>query len=104
MKWCKLIMKIHQAPRLEYRIIIIEKRRFWMEKQPMEIVQENKKGANGTQIAQQNNYYGMTYSETKALCLDLIKSELDIYKGEAEITAKQRDEQLLLSVRSELEI
>lgn len=74
-----------------------------MEKQPMEIVQENKKGANGTQIVQQNNYYGMTYSETKALCMDLIKSELDIYKGEAEITAKQRDEQLLLSVLSELE-
>ncbi len=60
--------------------------------QPIELSQENKRGSNNTQIAQQYNYYGMDYQNTRALCLDLIKTELDIYKKEAEKVAKERYE------------
>lgn len=66
-----------------------------MNKETFEITQENKLGSQSTQIAQQNNYYGMDYQNTKALCHDLIKSELAIYKEEAEKTAKERDEKFL---------
>lgn len=66
-----------------------------MNNTPIEISQENKRGSQSTQIAQQNNYYGMDYQNTKSLCLDLIKDELTIYRNEAEKIAKERDEQLL---------
>lgn len=55
-----------------------------MTTQPIELSQENKRGSQSIQIGQQNNYYAMDYQNTKALCLDLIKNELDIYKDEAE--------------------
>lgn len=45
--------------------------------------QTNSFGGTGTQIANQNNYYGMSYSETKNLCLDLIKVELDNYSQQS---------------------
>lgn len=63
-----------------------------MANQPIELSQENKLGSKSTQIAQQNNYYGMDYQNTKALCLDLIKNELAIYKEEAEQTVRERYE------------
>ena len=47
-----------------------------MTTQPIELSQENKRGSQSIQIGQQNNYYGMDYQNTKALCLDLIKNEL----------------------------
>lgn len=59
--------------------------------------QTNSLGGTGTQIANQNNYYGMSYSETKNLCLDLIKVELDNYKETAAYEAKIRNEELLNS-------
>ena len=34
--------------------------------------------SHNTQIIEQNNYHGLGYEETKALCQDLIKAELDI--------------------------
>ncbi len=57
--------------------------------------QENKHGSDSPQIGIQNNYYGMNYENTKALCMDLINSELNIYKNEAEQTALIRDNKLL---------
>ena len=62
---------------------------------PIELRQDNKRGSQSTQIAEQNNYYGMDYQNTRALCLDLIKDELDTYKNEAETIARERDEKLL---------
>ncbi len=50
----------------------------------IELVQEVKRGSEATQIGTQNNIYGLSYRDTKELCIDLIKSELDIYKQEAE--------------------
>ncbi len=66
-----------------------------MKETSREVTQENKRGASGTQIVEQNNYYGMDYQSTKSLCLDLIRNEISIYKDEAEIVAIQRDEALL---------
>ena len=57
--------------------------------------QEVKRGADATQIGVQNNTYGLTYRDTKELCTDLIKAELNIYKNDAEEIAKQRDANLL---------
>lgn len=67
------------------------------EKEPIiiEQVQDVRRGADATQIGTQNNIYGLSYRDAKELCSDLIKSELDIYKIEAEEIAKQRDENLL---------
>ena len=59
--------------------------------------QTNSIGGKGTQIATQNNYYGMSYSDTKTLCLDLIKVELDNYKETAALEAKRRNDELLNS-------
>lgn len=64
--------------------------------------QDIKKGANATQIANQCNYYGISYKDAKELCSDLIKSELDIYKREAEEIAKHRDDSLLNNFFSRL--
>lgn len=61
----------------------------------IELKQDNKRDSQGTQIAQQNNYFGMDYQNTKALCSDLIKTELDAYREEAAKTAIERDERLL---------
>lgn len=66
-----------------------------MKNQPIELSQENKRGSQSIQIAQQNNYYGMDYKDTQALCLNLIKDELKLYKEEAEKIAKERDEHFL---------
>lgn len=33
---------------------------------PIELKQDNKRGSQNTQIAQQNNYFGMDYQNTKA--------------------------------------
>jgi len=38
---------------------------------------------------------GMTYSDTKELCLDLIKNELDLYKSEAAELANKRNNEFL---------
>ncbi len=57
--------------------------------------QEIKRGADATQIGTQNNTYGLSYRDTKELCTDLIKAELNIYKQEAEEVAKLRDTNLL---------
>ena len=37
-----------------------------MTNESFEIIQENKLGSQSTQIAQQNNYYGMDYQNTKS--------------------------------------
>lgn len=73
-----------------------------MTTQPIELSQENKRGSQSIQIGQQNNYYGMDYQNTKALCLDLIKNELDIYKDEAEKIARERDEHFLATFFNQL--
>lgn len=61
----------------------------------VELKQDNKLGSQNTQIAEQNNFYGLDYINTKEVCLDLIKNELDIYRNEAEAIAIERDERLL---------
>ena len=81
--------------KLGYRIIIME-RRMTMENK-YTLSQTNSIGGKGTQIATQNNYYGMSYSDTKTLCLDLIKVELDNYKETAALEAKRRNDELLNS-------
>lgn len=73
-----------------------------MTTQPIELSQENKRGSQSIQIGQQNNYYGMDYQNTKALCLDLIKNELNIYKDEAEKIARERDEHFLTTFFNQL--
>ena len=57
--------------------------------------QNNKHVSNATQIGLQTNNYGLDYINTKTLCTDLIKSELEIYRKEAEITAQKREIELL---------
>lgn len=66
--------------------------------------QEVKRGADATQIGVQSNSYGLTYRDTKELCTDLIKAELNIYKNEAEEIAKQRDANLLQNFLEKLSI
>ena len=56
-----------------------------MTSETFEMKQENKLGSQSTQIAQQNNYYGMDYQNTKSLCQDLIRNELEKYKADAEL-------------------
>lgn len=65
--------------------------------------QSNSLGGKGIQIKEQNNYYGMSYRDTKELCLDLIQDELNLYKQEAEEEAKKRNEDLLNSFIQKLE-
>lgn len=60
-----------------------------------QMIQENKHSSNATQIGQQTNNYGLDYINTKTLCTDLIKNELEIYRKEAEITAQKRELELL---------
>lgn len=60
-----------------------------MENQPIELSQENKRGSQSIQIAQQNNYYGMDYKEIQELCHNLLKDELKLYKEEAEKLLKK---------------
>ena len=67
-----------------------------MTNESFEIIQENKLGSQSTQIAQQNNYYGMDYQNTKSLCQDLIKNELEKYKSDAEQLAKERNLKILI--------
>ena len=55
-----------------------------------------------TQIALQNNYYGMDYQNTKSLCQDLIRNELEKYKADAEQLAKERDEKFLSTLFEKL--
>ena len=50
-----------------------------MTSETFEMKQENKLGSQSTQIALQNNYYGMDYQNTKSLCQDLIRNELEKY-------------------------
>ncbi len=73
-----------------------------MTNESFEIIQENKLGSQSTQIAQQNNYYGMDYQNTKSLCQDLIRSELEKYKSDAEQLAKERDEKFLSTLFEKL--
>lgn len=73
-----------------------------MTNESFEIIQENKLGSQSTQIAQQNNYYGMDYQNTKSLCQDLIKNELEKYKSDAEQLAKERNEKFLSTLFEKL--
>lgn len=45
---------------------------------------------------------GMGYNNTKALCLDVISDELNKYKAEAYVEAKQRDKELFERIVAEL--
>lgn len=47
-------------------------------------------GSKGEQINKQNNYYGLGYKDTKDLCQDLIKEQLDVFKRDAAIEAEKR--------------
>ena len=49
-----------------------------MTTQPIELSQENKRGSQSIQIGQQNNYYGMDYQNTKALCLVLCQDLVQV--------------------------
>ncbi|MCQ4936720.1 MULTISPECIES: hypothetical protein [Anaerotignum] len=51
-------------------------------------------GSHNVQIKEQINQYGLSYTDVKSLCTDLIQSELSTYKEEALITAKEREEKL----------
>lgn len=73
-----------------------------MTSEAFEMKQENKLGSQSTQIAQQNNYYGMDYQNTKSLCQDLIRNELEKYKADAELLAKERDEKFLSTLFEKL--
>lgn len=73
-----------------------------MTSETFEMKQENKLGSQSTQIALQNNYYGMDYQNTKSLCQDLIRNELEKYKADAEQLAKERDEKFLSTLFEKL--
>lgn len=73
-----------------------------MTSETFEMKQENKLGSQSTQIALQNNYYGMDYQNTKSLCQDLIRNELEKYKSDAEQLAKERDEKFLSTLFEKL--
>lgn len=73
-----------------------------MTSETFEMKQENKLGSKSTQIALQNNYYGMDYQNTKSLCQDLIRNELEKYKADAEQLAKERDEKFLSTLFEKL--
>ena len=49
------------------------------------------------------NQYGLGYSDTKDLCLDIVRDELSKYHAEALIEAKKRNEELFESVMQKLE-
>ena len=85
----------------EFKITIIKEIKN-MTNESFEIIQENKLGSQSTQIAQQNNYYGMDYQNTKSLCQDLIKNELEKYKSDAEQLAKERNEKFLSTLFEKL--
>lgn len=57
--------------------------------------QSNSIGVKGVQIGKQINYCGMGYKDTKELCLDLIREQLNIYKNEAALEAEKRNKDLL---------
>lgn len=59
--------------------------------------------SHNTQIIEQNNYHGLGYEETKALCQDLIKAELDIYKDESLKIARKRHKSLMNNILERLE-
>lgn len=57
--------------------------------------QSNSIGAKGVQIGKQIVNCGLGYKDTKDLCLDLIKEQLNIYKNEAALEAEKRNNDLL---------
>lgn len=61
----------------------------------LKMSQSNSLGSKGVQIGTQINNYGMGYKDTKDLCLDLIKEQLNIYKKEAALEAEKRNTDLL---------
>lgn len=67
------------------------------------MTQSNSMGGKGEQIGIQNNYYGMTYKDTKELCQDLIQCELNTYKQEAALEAKKRNNDLLKNLIEKLQ-
>lgn len=83
--------------KLGFKIIMGEKRM-----NEIKLEQKGGMGSNNTQILQQNNQYGLSYNDTKALCFDLIRAELSIYKDEALKIALERDERLLSSIVDKL--
>ncbi len=85
---------------MEYKIIIIK----GMRDMPndLKMSQSNSLAGNGIQIGEQNNYYGMSYTDTKNLCQDLIREELNVYKREAALEAKKRNDDLLHSLMEKM--
>ena len=65
--------------------------------------QVNHMGSQGCQIAEQNNYYGMSYHDTKELCLDLIKNQLSQFREVAAKEANERAEKLQNELFKKLE-
>lgn len=65
--------------------------------------QVNHMGSQGCQIAEQNNYYGMSYHDTKELCLDLIKDQLSQFREVAAKEANERAEKLQNELFKKLE-
>ncbi|WP_303867602.1 LPO_1073/Vpar_1526 family protein [Acetobacterium wieringae] len=58
------------------------------------LYQKNGRESNNIQVGTINSF-GLSYTETKELCRDLISDELSIYKNEAEIEAHRRNEKFL---------
>ena len=58
-------------------------------------------GANYGSMTQ--NQYGLGYSDTKALCLDIVRDELSKYRAEALIEAQRRNEELFESIVRKLD-
>lgn len=58
-------------------------------------------GANYGSMTQ--NQYGLGYSDTKALCLDIVRDELSKYRAEALAEAQKRNEKLFESIIQKLE-
>lgn len=67
--------------------------------------QENSIGTSAIQIATQNNYHGISYSDVRDICNEIVGNKLRIYSLEAEKKRKELDEKfirdLLLKIKDE---
>ena len=67
------------------------------------IEQKSSFGSETTQIATQNNYYGMTPEEACEMAMDLFQKNFPVLQQKAIDTAKERAEELVKSVIDKLE-
>ena len=64
--------------------------------------QKGSMGSTNVQIQEQNNQYGLSYTDVTSLCKDLIHSEFSTYKASALQTAIEREEKLRNSIFEKL--